>query len=654
MKAPSQAEGGEPMGAAALGAEEPFPWRRTVAGQLSSGEAQRYLDELEETLTALHLGRKPRSNALAWPAGFDRSILHRLLLTFRTANALRTARLMEGDNALAVRDLLGIRNFGHLSMKNLLFEVEEVLKERAAAGVEASHQASPSPRDAADSAQQGGATASPTAAGPWQGAGNLLRPLFAAAVELRVGATLADALHPDFLRLAARLGLDREMSAIRIENLVEGAIGPLSLMSSRLARTIEAMSATERTIVEERLLRAPPLTLEAIGSRVGLTRERIRQIQVGVERRIGGTMGAERRVLALVLQEQLGSIAPEATVERRLESLLSAASPLVERLLGRALIAEMGFTLRDGFYIDESTRKVIEEVKAHAQELADDVGLVDESELIARLPEGEWRRSWPWLRKQCGLHDLHGSWGIRSTRKARAKAALLSFGRPAARQEIAAVCGLPERRIGAHLSNIPSVVKADKDRWGLGEWIDVPYEGIVEEILRRIEEGGGATTTERCLREIPRQFKVEPNSVRIFMRAPKFVIRDGWIRIADISSLPLRPLDEVIDGRDRGGAPYWTFQVHARFFDGYSVTGMPPEFAEELGCAPDGRERVRIENLPDCPALSVRWPLASINGASLGYLADPLRRLGLRPGERARVRVTGPRLVEVTADRRKG
>ena len=176
----------------------------------------------------------------------------------------------------------------------------------------------------------------------------------------------------------------------------------------------------------------------------------------------------------------------------------------------------------------------------------------------------------------------------------------------------------------------PGRVKADKDRWGLKDWVDDEYDGIVGEIIQRIEEDGGATTTERLLTELPGKFGVNPMSVRAYMQTPKFVIQDGWISLANTSSIQLRDLDDVIDGRDHGGAPYWTFAVENRFFDGYSMTGVPPEFAKALGCAPDAGERVRIDNLPDCAELSIRWPLASTTGASLGYLErGPLSRTSI-------------------------
>ena len=80
------------------------------------------------------------------------------------------------------------------------------------------------------------------------------------------------------------------------------------------------------------------------------------------------------------------------------------------------------------------------------------------------------------------------------------------------------------------------------------------------------------------------------------------------------------------------------------------MTNVPPEIAKALGCAPDSGERVRIANLPECRELSIRWPLASPTGASLGYVAEPLQELGLQLGQRARVTIKGPCLVNLSAD----
>lgn len=207
------------------------------------------------------------------------------------------------------------------------------------------------------------------------------------------------------------------------------------------------------------------------------------------------------------------------------------------------------------------------------------------------------------------------------------------------------MCGQEPNRVGASLSNIPSVVKADRDRWGLRDWIDDEYDGIVGEIVQRIEEDGGVTTTERLLREIPTKFNVSEQSVRAYMYTPRFEIWNGSISLANPASIHLRDLDDVIDGRDQNGAPYWIFVVEDRYFHGYSVVGLPPEFAKALGCEPDSGVDVEIQNLPDCRALSLNWRLASLTGASLGYVAEPLELLGLQSGDRVRVTIASSSAV---------
>ena len=589
--------------------------------------------------------------SVAWPAGLDRTVLHALPLEVRTRNCLQREQLMEGDDPLTVQELLRVPNFGRQSLRDLLFTVEDFLNECVRIGSTDSREAgepnerTPTvPNETTDPMTR----AEPPRT-PWDRAGQLLSPLLAAATELHGAKTFADALNAEFMHLAGRMGIAGAIGAIRIDHLAKGTPGLVSATLSLLARTLDAASETECTIIEHRLLRTPPTTLEVVGSQVGVTRERIRQVQARIERRIHAALGRGLRIIAVTLKEPLGHVVKQSQLEDRIEELLPADGSLATRLLRKALLNEMGFTLDNGVYLDERAMEQLELIRVSIRRLADDVGLVDEQRLVASLPSDEWEQWWSWVRERSGLHDLFGSIGIRDSGKARAKAALISIGRPATREEIARMCGFGENKTGSHLSVIPSVVKADKDRWGLKDWVDDEYEGIVGEIIQRIEEDGGATTTERLLTELPTKFGVNPVSVRAYMQTPKFVIRDGWISLANTSSIQLRDLDDVVDGRDHGDAPYWTFAVEDRFFDGYSVTGVPPEFAKALGCAPDAGERVRIDNLPDSLELSIRWSLASTTGASLGYLAEPLKHLGLAPGQRARVTIKGPCLVELSA-----
>ena len=622
------------------------------AEQPSREAAQRHLLDLQNALKDIRTNRVLEMGAVAWPPGLDRTILNELPLRARTRKCLLRAQLMDGDRVLTVQQVLRLKNFGRISLRDLLFTIERFLNECIRIGStdsqdkgEASERTPNEPNELGTST-----TRVQTPRLPWESAGELLSPLLAAAAELHGAKTLADVLSPEVMRLATQMGIASAIGAVRIDHVSKGTPGLISVTLSRVALTIDAASDTERRIIEHRLVRTPPTTLEEVGAQMGVTRERIRQVQAKIERKVQSALGRRLRVVASALKGRLGHLVEESAVERRIEELLPTDQGLATRLLRKALLDEMGFTLDGGVFLDKRATEELRDIRTATRRLADDVGLVDEQELIVRLPSEEWRRFWPWVRERIGLQNLYGALGLRDSAKARAKAALLSIGRPATREEIGSVCDIEEGRVSATLSNVPSVVRAGKERWGLREWIDDEYDGIVGEIIQRIEEDGGTTTTERLLTELPRKFGVNPLSVRAYMQTAMFVIRDGCISLASDSSIQLRDLDDVIDGRDAAGAPYWTFPVEARYFDGHSVPSVPPEFAMALGCTADAGERVKIENLPDCRELSINWRLASINGASLGYVGEPLKRLGLEPGERARVTIKRPCLVELTAD----
>ena len=448
--------------------------------------------------------------------------------------------------------------------------------------------------------------------------------------------------------------ISTELEAIAIESLTTGVRGPISVAVERLETTLLAMTPARQIVVEHRLLREPKTTLEKVGSLVGVTRERIRQLQVKLEPRIAQAMGPEMRLVASVLREELDPIVEEQVFDRRIDSTLGAGTGSAERLFRQAVIAEMGYSRKQGTYMDDQAQSVIARIRSQARGLVDDAGLVDEPSLRAVLPNEDWQRHWLLLLGHTGLHHLHGSLALRNSAKARAKSALLSIGRAATREDIAAVCGLSATQVSGAFSNIPSVIRASKDGWALAEWVDDEYEGIVAEIIQRIEEDGGSTTSKRLLTELPEKFDVSAKSVYAYMQTPRFLIRDGRVSLANVSSLQLRPLDDTIHGRDANGAPYWTFAVESRFFEGYSVTGVPPEFAKALGCEPDGGTYARIENLPNCHDLSVRWRVATTTGASMGYVADAIRELGLQTGQWVRVTLKGPNLVKLAEHHEQG
>ena len=95
----------------------------------SREEAMHYRRELQEAVGAVRKDEEPERDALAWPAGLDRTLLRGVPLPTHTRNCLVRARLMEGDNRLTVAEMLRIPEVGPTTVRNLLVAIDEFLRE---------------------------------------------------------------------------------------------------------------------------------------------------------------------------------------------------------------------------------------------------------------------------------------------------------------------------------------------------------------------------------------------------------------------------------------------------------------------------------------------------------------------------------------------
>ncbi len=614
--------------------------------------AHRYLDQVKNAIQDARQGKQVSANAIVWPPGLDRTILHRLPISTRTRDCLNAAKLIHGSAPLRAMDLLQLEDFERTALADFLVNLERFLvdcvQEKESLSIDR-----PYPTERYLEAGISCIGAEPhveSEPSTWLYVGTLLGPLLATSAQLRGTQSVAEVLHPDILRLATHMNQSNELHALGIYDIVDPEQSLPMVVSSRISNIINGGSDREQLIVRLRLARSPPETLDAVGVQLGVTRERVRQIQLRIEKKINTAVNKDISIIAGMLEEILDPIVPDTTMTQVLRRVLPGHSVLADMLFRKKLIELMQYSRQGKTYFDRKAVELLGRLRKRAQDFADDVGLLNTQQLIDQLPSDEWRQYWPIIRTQLELHEIQGMLAIRDSTKARVKAALLSIGRPATRKEIAFAGDLPDDGVvGPTLSNVPSVVRATKERWGLREWVDDEYEGIVGEIIQRIEEDGGSTTVERILKELPKKFNVSAASVRSYMHTSRFAIQDGWISVANASTVRLRNLDDVIHGRDSDGAPYWTFIVNGRYLEGFSVTGVPPEIAREAGCEPDSKTEVRITNLEHCRNLSLHWRLASPNGASLGYIADPLRKIGLGPGDRARITIQGTGVVALSA-----
>ena len=621
--------------------------------------ARRQLNDIQAALGAVRAGRLPAFHAIVWPAGLNRTAALSLPLTVRVVNCLKAAGLTQGDEPLTAQELLRVPNMGKKSLKVLLLCVERFLLECSAGAVpaepalnsvETATRHDLPNQDLRDAGRDSGDKGpEPPESSVWTQIEQTLKPIFAVMSEVGDARCLSDALHPKLIQIASCLGIRDDLENIRLGEAASSQPGLAGQMATRLQHILGGMSGRDAHVLKRRLMERPPATLKDVGAELRVTRERIRQIQVKLEGKISQALGEEVRQLAQIFAEDLGPLLPQDAMTRRIARVLAAVPEREGILIQRHLLEVMGYALDQGMFVNRGAASEVASVRGIVERMADETGLVNEGQLLEalRIEAPSLAEHWDWLVKRCNLHRLHGCVALRNSAKAKVMAALLALGQPATKREIGALCGLSDIRVGGALSNLKSVARADAERWGLREWIDDVYDGIVGEIIQRIEEDGGVTTTARLLSEIPAKFKVSPASVDAYMKTPRFELQGGTIRIADPSRLCLRPIDEVIHGRDDKGNPFWTFRVEERYFRGFSVLNVPPEFIKALGCEPDSHMTVYCSGSPGEQELSVRWPLASTTGGSLGYLAAPLKALGLQSGEWARVTIMGPERVEL-------
>ena len=615
-------------------------WARTPSPE----ECDQHLAELGESIEAVHRGELPDGRCVAWPEGLDRALVPAMGLPVRIRNVFARELGNEGESAMTVREAMLLANFGRKSCKALIVGLEEFLTKHGSEAM-AHRQA------LAGEAEQ---LKERRRARKWEEAIEVLSPVLAAGEEVLGARTLASVLHPDLVALCTEMGSVRELERVKLEGLAGDDRGPVAGALERLESLLRELPANQHTVLKHRIVNKPRKTLEDTGETLGVSRERVRQIEFRLRRRIEKTLEPGLGILARKVEERFGHIAWRKELDQYIASgLPRGTSPTAARLVHQEVIETQELAMQGEVYFDKEVERFVRELVAQANESADDTGLLDEWSLMQTLPSRDWERFWEWLKQKAQLREVQGRAGLRDSAKARVKAALLRIGRPATRKEVGEACGLDETAAGTCLSAIPSIVRSDKNTWGLREWMDEEYTSIVDEIAKRIEHRGEAVEIRDLLEELPAKLGVSRESVKTYMRCARFTRTNGRIDLADTRSIEVKNLEDVIDGRDAAGAPYWRFVVCEKHFRGHAVENVPPAFARALGCEPDRRVTVEVGNLPGQPEVSVGWHLSSVKGAWIGRVREALEALGTKAGATVRVTRRDAGIMEL-ADEREG
>ena len=593
------------------------------------GEADKFWEGSRQTLDTQELqalaglaGKYfPPPDKVVVPAGIRFADFANLPLRNRTINCLQSENVTNGHSSITVAQLMKLSGFGVLSLLDLWCVVEFIYSVQR-------------PLDLIN-----GKGIPSGWSYEWNMAVSALEKIFVAAKEFYGARNVKDVLALDLHKMAKALDIETSIRSLALNWLTDNKSYAKAVVD-KLKSVLGAMSPREKIIVERRMMiPGKGDSLEEVGKELNLTRERVRQIERSARNELFETVDPELGIIVHFVDAKLEDVVPADDFENAISEAFSSVidNKQIIILSKNLLQNRLNYQRKGNAYLNIFARLNWVAFKAGARIETDDVGIIDIDAVKDKHFNPQLHKFLPEVLDFCRIKYVMGYPVLRDTKQARVKIALIKMGRPATKKEIAKLSGLDPARVGGYLSGIKSIVRADKTRWGLAEWVDDIYEGIPAEIIQRINEDGGATTIRRLLRELPNRFEVSQVSVMSYINTSQFVVKDGYVSIADPSSVRLRDLGDVINGRDNKGLPFWSFRVEDRYLYGYSLAGVPPEIAHKLGCKPNDKAMISLDYPIGCRDISINWRLSSSSGASIGYLSEPLKRLGVVSGDHIRI-----------------
>lgn len=297
----------------------------------------------------------------------------------------------------------------------------------------------------------------------------------------------------------------------------------------------------------------PKVTLQEIAGEFGVSRERIRQIEVRIRRRFENFLnGNEAKPIqwrAETIRQILGVVGKVDLIQDRLEA------PIHARDYSKVMLELAGPYVKEGdWYVlesalqDEPTSRIISQT--------DEAGCID-SEFAHRcltewgLPESD---HYDWLTRNNGIRFFNGRlvvWG--GSVQDRLVFALSDLGRPATMDEMMGHVGESNTRQSALNSAGADtrLVRVNRTHWGLSSW-DLPeYAGTAYSIKSILEEAGGLMAIDDLIDEMFQIFHVAEGTTKTYSQCPMFVTEGGAIRIRTEQDKPYC-LNMNSIGRDTG------------------------------------------------------------------------------------------------------
>lgn len=330
---------------------------------------------------------------------------------------------------------------------------------------------------------------------------------------------------------------DIREALIEIENYAITCPREHIAATQAVERLLMQFEKRDQDVLRARLWADSLETLGELAARLGVTRERIRQVQERAKEKLGRllTQSANRPVAwcAHELRQKLGPYIPVSIAEDRLRDLdVSTPSDVASVLLYLA----GPYRPHDGGWLEHAPTAGSRVVASVVEAAFESSHHVPTETVIEALSKAGMSRDVAdlYLREVAPVRHWDGvclRWQGSVVDKA--FAVLDARGVPATAEAINDMIaeGHSLGTLKNGMSKDSRFVRTGKRSWGLRAWGVEEYSGIVEEIFERIDASGGAIDLDKLVNVLVTAFPdVSENSIRMYLGTMAFVIEGGIVR----------------------------------------------------------------------------------------------------------------------------
>jgi hypothetical protein len=311
---------------------------------------------------------------------------------------------------------------------------------------------------------------------------------------------------------------------------VDASIPNVAEAAAVIERALEPFDERSIDILRLRVFADDPEGLESIGDRYGVTRERIRQLEVKAKVSLVAAVAAGPLAsVRTTLRERAATVRALADVIDRLPAIAEPVPSLgqpVWRVLDRL---DDSYEILDGWCASPTVEAAIAATSAQVESMFGEDGFVSYDDVQAA---GNVQADESWLRR-CGFTLLEGYvMAASGSVNVRAAIVLTVAGEPLDSEAIHSRLGV-ERSLGSlknAMSVDPRFVRVDRDSFALTAWGFDNYQSIRQLIGRALEGSGGSMPMARLVDALTAEFSVSPRSVMAYASAPPFQAAGGVVR----------------------------------------------------------------------------------------------------------------------------